>query len=391
MGKILYQRGTPAEKSYLLRSGEMKYHITDSDSIVVNAENVIIGASEILMAISKKTTIKRHTTLEMFDDSKANIVDANKLASYISNYPVGIAVAHHIASNITKLHPILSGKMNLLHKNEKRQRSITATYVEIVELLEEESKNKQFPWLFSLIENGKHSNSYNFGLSLKIEGQENKINPNATNFAQYRRVYPRDSLICKEGGDSDEMYILMQGKIEVLIKNTPIDIISKKGSTIGEMGLILGQTRSATLKALEEVHVVNIGAKDMENVFKNDSDSFFEMLSSLAFREHENCKKIQDYDALIKSGNSSGVSDSLIADYASELAHLLNELARAAEEHSGYEWLMQIMNLSKRKVNDALADIPGSQSSIGGEANVPKKDTIARPVKDSSMPDIDWF
>ncbi len=389
MGKILYKRGTPAEKSYLLRSGEMKYHITDSDSIVVNAENVIIGASEILMAISKKTSIERYTTLEMFDNAKANVVEANKLASYISNYPVGIAVAHHIASNITKLHPILSSKMNMLHKNEKRQRSITSTYVEIVELLVDEAKNRQFPWLFSLIENGKHSNSYNFGLSLKIEGQENMIDPNATHFAQYKRVYPKDVLICREGEDSDEMYILMKGKIEVIIKNNPIDIISKKGSTIGEMGLILGQTRSATLKALEEVQVVNIGAKDMEKVFKNDPDSFFEMLSSLAFREHENCKKIYDYDVMIKSGDSSGVNDSLIADYASELAHLLSELDRATEEHPEYEWLMQIMNFSKRKINDALADLPG-YSGVS-ETKVESSGRVVRPVKDNSMPKIDWF
>ena len=80
-----------------------------------------------------------------------------KLASFIKTYAVGFSVAHHIAQTITKLHSVLSEKMNRLHETERSLRDISRTYVEVISLLENESQSRHFPWLFSMVEKSKNS------------------------------------------------------------------------------------------------------------------------------------------------------------------------------------------------------------------------------------------
>ena len=399
MSNRLYKAGEPAAEAFLLHSGEIEYWVNDSDYITLSGSNIVVGASELLIAMNKKEAIRRHSSLVAVPGARYSRIPAEKLASFIKTYAVGFSVAHHIAETITKLHSVLSEKMNRLHETERSLRDISRTYVEVIGLLENESQSKHFPWLFSLVEKAKNSAAYNFGLAFTTVSEDKKIDISNENLAQYKQVYPTGSIICKEGEKGSDMFILMDGKIEVRIKNNPIDIIVKKGTIIGEMGLILGTPRTATLRALEDVHVVKIGSGDMDSIFQNDPGTFFNMVSSLAFRENDNCEKINEYTDMIKRVASGKGEESVkqVHEYAQELSGIVNELEEQCERNPGEEWLAQIRDHSRRKSSVLLADA-GMMTGHTYVATAPEehgqlseeKKTESRPVRDTSVPDIDW-
>lgn len=80
-----------------------------------------------------------------------------------------------------------------------------------------------------------------------------------------RELTPGETL-CKEGDVSTEIFILQQGTLDVLIRDKKgrekkISEISEKNSIIGEIGAILKQPRSATLRASTTVLVNSIDVK----------------------------------------------------------------------------------------------------------------------------------
>jgi len=396
----LYTTGQLADRAFLLRTGEIEYWITDKDTVTLSGSNIIVGASELLIAINRKEAVPRHASLVLPGPAtQLSPIPAAKLASYITNWTIGFSVAHHIAETITKLHPLLAEKMNRLAETERFSRDLARSFVETLQLLEESSGNRQFPWLVSIMDKGKVTEAYNFGLSIRDVVEEKKIDVTSEKLAQYKQVYLKETVICKEGEKAEDMFILMEGKIEVRIKNNPIDIISRKGTIIGEMGLILAQPRTATLRALEKTHVIRINAKDMASIFKNDPGTFFNMISSLAFRERIICEKIREYNEKIEMA-AQGRGEYTVAQvdgYAREYAALVTDIHSAMQAHPEMDWLGQVSELVQRKATSLLSQVgtlTGEVYTIQERARSEERvvtRTSNRPVRDESMPHIDWF
>lgn len=398
MAEFLYRESDPSNEAYLLREGDMEYHITPQDKIVISGKNIIVGAGELLIAMNRKEVIPRHMSLVAVPGCQYNRIPGEKLASFIQNYAIGFSVAHHIATTITKLHPLLYSKLDRLHESDRLIRELTVALVEMVQYFEEESRNQQFPWLFSLIEKGKRTEAYNQGLSYVTAGDDKKIDISAENLQEYKENYPKGSIICREGQSADDMFILMKGKIQVLIKGNPIDIISRSGTVIGEMGLILGQPRTATLKALEDVHVVKISSADMENIFREDPKTFFGMISSLAFRERDNCMKIREYAKLVQGGSIQR-DISVVNGFAAELVQYFHDLELVCEQQLSINWLSNIKIMIEQKLNALLnrvTALTGRQFSVNEEGgrvsavNLPPPGPVRKPAGDQ-VPEIDWF
>ena len=60
---------------------------------------------------------------------------------------------------------------------------------------------------------------------------------------------PGDVLI-KEGGQDGKLYVLIEGQVEVLRKDTQVSYIDEPGSIFGEMSVLLDMPYSATVRAL---------------------------------------------------------------------------------------------------------------------------------------------
>lgn len=64
------------------------------------------------------------------------------------------------------------------------------------------------------------------------------------------RVFGAGQTIIHEGESSDCMYFVADGRVEVSVDGKPVCTLGRVGDVFGEMGLITGRPRSATITAL---------------------------------------------------------------------------------------------------------------------------------------------
>lgn len=93
--------------------------------------------------------------------------------------------------------------------------------------------------------------------------------------------------IVREGDESRELYILQSGSAEVVKKSGGKDIrltTLKKGQFFGEMSLLEGTARSATVRALKKTRVLVIKPGGLLLKMRRDPTFAFEMLQQLSAR-----------------------------------------------------------------------------------------------------------
>lgn len=94
-------------------------------------------------------------------------------------------------------------------------------------------------------------------------------------------------IIVREGDESRELYILQSGSAEVVKKSGGKDVRLtqlKKGHFFGEMSLLEGTARSATVRALEKTRVLVIKPGGLLLRMRRDPTFAFEMLQQLSAR-----------------------------------------------------------------------------------------------------------
>ncbi|MGV3489808.1 MAG: Crp/Fnr family transcriptional regulator [Devosia sp.] len=62
-------------------------------------------------------------------------------------------------------------------------------------------------------------------------------------------------VLIKEAGQEGKLFVLIEGQVEVLRKDTQVSYIDEPGSIFGEMAVLLDMPSSATVKALSSVKV----------------------------------------------------------------------------------------------------------------------------------------
>jgi voltage-gated potassium channel len=75
------------------------------------------------------------------------------------------------------------------------------------------------------------------------------------------RIVPAGAVICRRGETGDRMFFIVEGHVSVATP-TPVDLGS--GSFFGEMALVTGEPRSATVTAETEVSLLSLSAADFQ-------------------------------------------------------------------------------------------------------------------------------
>ncbi len=77
--------------------------------------------------------------------------------------------------------------------------------------------------------------------------------------ARFRKFAPGEVII-REGEYECWMYVLLSGKLEVVKKGKTLRYLSRTGDMFGEMGVIDGSPRSATIRAVGEAEILGVDA-----------------------------------------------------------------------------------------------------------------------------------
>lgn len=99
--------------------------------------------------------------------------------------------------------------------------------------------------------------------------------------------FKRGTTIIKEREVGDRMYMIVKGNVEIFKYNTDRkeeESISTlgEGDSFGEMELIDIQSRSATVKALEDVETVSLSNSDLLKLSKEDLEAFSIIVVNIA-------------------------------------------------------------------------------------------------------------
>jgi len=100
--------------------------------------------------------------------------------------------------------------------------------------------------------------------------------------------FARGEVITRQGAPSDGLFILVDGKADVLLENDAGNRVRvaelAPGSVFGEMGLMTGEPRSATVVAHTEVECFRLGKEAFEEVLRSRPSLAEEISSMLAQR-----------------------------------------------------------------------------------------------------------
>ena len=108
-----------------------------------------------------------------------------------------------------------------------------------------------------------------------------------TRVNRYITPYEEGKAIFLEGDDSQDLYILVSGQLNVFKGNKKIAQITEKGSFFGEMSYLLNAKRTATIKAEKNVEAIQIHKEDIPGFFLEFPEVAGEITKLLAKRLDE--------------------------------------------------------------------------------------------------------
>lgn len=128
------------------------------------------------------------------------------------------------------------------------------------------------------------------------------------------RTFSPKQVVCEVGSKSSEMYILLAGQLVVRSRDgMPLATIDPI-VTVGEMGLITGHPRSATVIAVKQSNTLVLSKMKFDLLLKRSPEAgltiFRNLIGTLTDRISENNKQVASYQRQLESLKQQfGVTD----------------------------------------------------------------------------------
>jgi CRP/FNR family cyclic AMP-dependent transcriptional regulator len=106
-------------------------------------------------------------------------------------------------------------------------------------------------------------------------------------FWKFGKDFPKGTLLFHEGDPGREMFILQKGKVQVRKKVGSGEKVLAElgdGEFFGEMALLEGLNRSATVEVVEDSKILVINPETFETVLKTNHEIALKMLKKMAAR-----------------------------------------------------------------------------------------------------------
>jgi len=123
--------------------------------------------------------------------------------------------------------------------------------------------------------------------------------------ANFQKKIEAGTILFKEGDKSDETYLLLRGEVEVLKGNKVVATISDSGTFFGEMGTLLNQPRSATIRTKIDSLIIVIKPVDFEKIIGAQPNIAFKLATVLATRLADTTQELIDLKNKVEAGNIS--------------------------------------------------------------------------------------
>jgi CRP-like cAMP-binding protein len=106
-------------------------------------------------------------------------------------------------------------------------------------------------------------------------------------FWKFGKSYRQGTVLFREGDLGRDMFIVQQGKVQVRKRVGSTDEVLAElsaGEFFGEMALLIGQDRSATVEVIEDSKLLVITPETFASLLKSDIEIALKMLKKMAAR-----------------------------------------------------------------------------------------------------------
>ncbi len=297
----LYSTSSSSENAFFLTEGKIFFYASNEDKYAITGKNLIIGGTELLLKRYDQLHVNRIETAITDSKSVVKRLSAEKFMQGMKSFSFAFNAAMVLAKQVMLTNQILQKNMDSLSGDEIKIKELSMEYYRIAEKIRDEYHKRKLPWLASLVQQCATSLSYKRGEAHCRSAEPNKIE-GTTALSDSATEYERGSVLCEEGSFGNEMYILQSGSIDVIIKGHKVATIDEPGTIIGEMALLLGENRSATLKANNTVTVAQIKKEDLKSIVSENKNFLSNIAFILAKRHYYNIVKIESVNkSLIES------------------------------------------------------------------------------------------
>ena len=104
------------------------------------------------------------------------------------------------------------------------------------------------------------------------------------------KMYQDGEIIIRQGEVGNCMYVIQEGKVDVLIESDGKEVriaVREQGDFIGEMAIFERDVRSATVRAVGPARVLTIDKKNFLRRISEDPSLAFRMVESMSHRIRE--------------------------------------------------------------------------------------------------------
>lgn len=297
----LYNASSAVESAFFLVEGSVLYYASNTDKYAISGKNLIISSTEIIMNNLCGVNTPR---IETAVADPASVIKKMTVAKYLEGlgtYTFALNVSMVLAKQVKLTNEIIQRNLSTLKEDENKMKQYSVEFYLIMSRLQQEYDKRRLPWLKSLIEEFIETLTYKKGEAYYKSSEPDKISTTAAISDKFME-YERGSTICEENTPGDDMFILKSGSLDVIVHGARVASIDEPDTIIGEMALLLGEKRTATLKAKNTVILAQIKKKDLQDVALKQSNFMPDIARTLAKRHFYNVLKIDNVNKSIASG-----------------------------------------------------------------------------------------
>ena len=132
------------------------------------------------------------------------------------------------------------------------------------------------------------------------------------------RSFPKGARVFHEGDQSDACYIVRDGEVRVTREHSDGRAIALAtlgpGEIVGELAMLDGEVRSASVEALTDIELLALAARDMRGLLERNPDITAKLVVALTRRVRETNERVARQSFQTVPSRVAGVLSQLVAE-----------------------------------------------------------------------------
>ncbi len=349
--RIVYEVMDNADSAFILHKGKLMFELSPKDRYTVEGKEIIFGAEEPLIAHwNKAEEYFRFQTVYVDDSATIEKIPLNNLHKVIGIYNIGYSITRNIARCLEITNRIYIEKEKKLSGHEIAAKEYARIYVDVIDALKDAFGKYRIKWLVEIIERFSNSLVFAKGRAFKEGSGRSDFKLDMGQLEDLTFNLKAGSILCEEGDAGEEMYILNRGNLQVFVGGKKVFDIFEPGTVIGEMALLLGAKRSATIKTVTDSNITIVKRENLPEVARNNKDFFMKMAANLSQRLEHNCMLIRETAEIMQENEYSDVPEAPKERTSyKELLTMIRELERCEIKYRN-GWLSSILNSTRARI-----------------------------------------